>query len=245
MISTETLDQIVYIFGLNQNNYTLESTQQFIYKGRLVAINDKLPKDNDPELLKLNIMFCRDCLKGNQRKYDKALLNENYELVQEIRSENNSLVKIILDCTKKLAKQKDEPFTKQDKERLKVSLSIEFGLPTKFEEADTKEWSQEETDFLLTILSTDHQVVVDILNSKFHNERTLRSVKLKMEKLERKGYEMPKRTKKWTQEELDFLIQNYGLSSGQLEIEMKNAGFDRNRRVIWQKKKWLKDKGLV
>ena len=46
MLSTETLDQIVYIFGLNSNTYNLINEQQFIYKGRLVTINDTLPDDN-------------------------------------------------------------------------------------------------------------------------------------------------------------------------------------------------------
>lgn len=62
MLSTETLDQIVYIFGLNSNTYNLINEQQFIYKGRLVTINDTLPDDNDPDLLRLNISFCHDCL---------------------------------------------------------------------------------------------------------------------------------------------------------------------------------------
>ena len=102
MLSTETLDQIVYIFGLNSNTYNLINAQQFIYKGRLVTINDTLPDDNDPDLLRLNISFCNDCLKGNERKYIKALEREDTELIGELGSENDSLMNVIVAATRKL-----------------------------------------------------------------------------------------------------------------------------------------------
>ena len=105
MLSTETLDQIVYIFGLNSNTYNLINEQQFIYKGRLVTINDTLPDDNDPDLLRLNISFCHDCLKGNERKYVKALEREDKELIGEHGSENDRLMNVIVAATRKLTVQ--------------------------------------------------------------------------------------------------------------------------------------------
>ena len=188
MLSTETLDQIVYLFGLNANTYNLINAQQFIYKGRLVTINDTLPSDNDPDLLKLNISFCHDCLNGNERKYIKALERGNMELIGELGSENDSLMNVIVAATKKLRAQSGEPMTKAEIEKLRVDLRSKHYLS---------------------------------------------------------GNRNRKHPTQMTQEEVDFIISNSHLSSGEIAERLQKMGFSRTRQVIWQKMKALKDKGLI
>lgn len=149
MLSTETLDRIVYIFGLNSNTYNLINEQQFIYKGRLVTINDKLPDDNDPELLELNILFCHDCLKGNHRKYIKALERENTELIGELASENSSLMGVIIDATKRLRKEQGQPMTKDEIQKLRIDLKSKHHISGGGNRKPTRQMTQEEIDFII------------------------------------------------------------------------------------------------
>ena len=149
MLSTETLDRIVYIFGLNSNTYNLINEQQFIYKGRLVTINDVLPDNDDPELLELNILFCHDCLKGNHRKYIKALERGDTELIGELGSENSDLMSVIIDSTKRLRIQQGKPMTKDEIQKLRIDLKSEHHISSERSRKSPRQMTQEEIDFII------------------------------------------------------------------------------------------------
>ena len=186
MLSTETLDQIVYIFGLNSNTYNLINEQQFIYKGRLVTINDTLPDDNDPDLLRLNISFCHDCLKGNERKYIKALERGNTELIGELGSENDSLMNVIVAATRKLKVQNGETFTKTDLDKLKVELRSEHYISGDRNRKSPKKMTQTETDFIIANSHLSCNLIADELQAMGF-DRTRQVVWQKMKALKDKG----------------------------------------------------------
>ena len=186
MLSTETLDQIVYIFGLNSNTYNLINEQQFIYKGRLVTINDTLPDDNDPDLLRLNISFCHDCLKGNERKYIKALEREDKELIGELGSENDSLMNVIVASTRKLKVQNGETFTKSDLDKLKVELRSEHYISGDRNRKSPRQMTQAEIDFITSNSHLPCSVIADELQSMGF-DRTRQVVWQKMKALRDKG----------------------------------------------------------
>lgn len=186
MLSAETLDQIVYIFGLNSNTYNLINEQQFIYKGRLVTINDTLPDDNDPDLLRLNISFCHDCLKGNERKYIKALEREDKELIGELGSENDSLMNVIVAATRELKVQSGETFTKSDLDKLKVELRSEHYISGDRTRKSPRQMTQEEIDFIVANSHLHCSVIADGLQSMGF-DRTRQVVRQKMKALRDKG----------------------------------------------------------
>ena len=186
MLSTETLDQIVYIFGLNSNTYNLINEQQFIYKGRLVAINDTLPDDNDPDLLRLNISCCHDCLKGNERKYIRALVRVDILLFVFLASENDSLMNVIVASTRKLKVQNGETFTKSDLDELKVELRSEHYISGDRNRKSPKKMTQAETDFIVANNHLHCSVIADELQSMGF-DRTRQVVWQKMKALKDKG----------------------------------------------------------
>lgn len=165
MLSTETLDRIVYIFGLNSNTYNLINEQQFIYKCRLVTINDVLPDNDDPELLELNILFCHDCLKGNHRKYVKALERGDTELIGELGSENDSLMNVIIAATRKLKAQNGETFTKSDLDKLKVELKSEHYISGDRNRKSPKKMTQVEIDFMIANSHLSANLIADELQA--------------------------------------------------------------------------------
>ena len=165
MLSTETLDQIVYIFGLNANTYNLINAQQFLYKGRLVTINDTLPDDNDPDLLRLNISFCNDCLKGNERKYIKALERGNTELIGELGAENDKLMGVIVAATKKLRSQSGEPMTKAEIEKLRVDLRSEHYISGDRNRKTPRQMTQTEVDFMIANSHLSCNLIADELQA--------------------------------------------------------------------------------
>lgn len=186
MISTETLDQIVYLFGLNANAYNLINTQQFIYKGRLVTINDTLPDDNDPDLLRLNISFCNDCLKGNERKYIKALQRGNTELIGELGSENDSLMNVIVAATKKLKSQNGEPMTKAEIEKMRVDLRSEHYISGDRNRKTPRKMTQTEIDFMIANSHLTCNIIADELQAMGF-DRTRQVVWQKMKALRDSG----------------------------------------------------------
>ena len=186
MLSTETLDQIVYIFGLNANTYNLINEQQFIYKGRLVTINDTLPDDNNPDLLRLNISFCHDCLKGNERKYIKALERGDKELIGELGSENDSLMNVIVAATRKLKVQNGETFTKSDLDKLKVELRSEHYISGDRNRKSPKKMTQAETDFIIANSHLSCNLIADELQAMGF-DRTRQVVWQKMKALRDNG----------------------------------------------------------
>ncbi len=186
MLSTETLDQIVYLFGLNANTHNLINEQQFIYKGRLVTINDTLPSDNDPDLLKLNISFCHDCLKGNERKYIKALERGNTELIGELGSENDSLMNVIVAATKKLRAQSGEPMTKVEIERLRVDLKSKHYISGNRNRKHPTQMTQEEVDFIIDNSHLSSGKISEALKAMGF-DRTKQVVWQKMKALRDKG----------------------------------------------------------
>lgn len=186
MLSTETLDQIVYLFGLNANTYNLINEQQFIYKGRLVTINDVLPDNDDPELLRLNISFCNDCLKGNERKYIKALERGNTELIGELGSENDSLMNVIIAATRKLKAQNGETFTKSDLDKLKVELRSEHYISGDRNRKSPKKMTQVEIDFMIANTHLSANLIADELQAMGY-DRTRQVVWQKMKALRDMG----------------------------------------------------------
>ena len=186
MLSTETLDQIVYIFGLNANTYNLINAQQFIYKGRLVTINDTLPDDNDPDLLRLNISFCNDCLKGNERKYIKALERGNTELIGELGSENDSLMNVIVAATRKLRSQSGEPMTKAEIEKLRVELRSEHYISGDRNRKTPRQMTQTEADFMIANSHLSCNLIADELQAMGF-DRTRQVVWQKMKALRDMG----------------------------------------------------------
>ena len=186
MLSTETLDQIVYIFGLNSNTYNLINEQQFIYKGRLVTINDTLPDDNDPDLLRLNISFCHDCLKGNERKYIKALEREDKELIGELASENSSLMGVIIDSTKRLRIQQGQPMSKDEIQKLRIDLQSEHYISSKRSRKSPRQMTQEEIDFIISNSHLHCSVIAGKLQTRGF-DRTKNVVYSKILALKKKG----------------------------------------------------------
>jgi len=186
MLSTETLDRIVYIFGLNSNTYNLINEQQFIYKGRLVTINDTLPDDNDPDLLRLNISFCHDCLKGNERKYAKALERGDKELIGELASENSSLMGVIIDSTKRLRVQQGQPMSKDEIQKLRIDLQSEHYISSKRSRKPPRQMTQVETDFIIANSHLHCSVIADELQAMGF-DRTRQVVWQKMKALRDKG----------------------------------------------------------
>lgn len=186
MLSTETLDQIVYIFGLNANTYNLINAQQFIYKGRLVTINDTLPDDNDPDLLKLNISFCNDCLKGNERKYIKALERGNTELIGELGAENDKLMNVIVAATKKLRSQDGRPMTKAEIEKLRVDLRSEHYISGDRNRKTPRQMTQTEVDFMIANSHLSCNLIADELQAMGF-DRTRQVVWQKMKALRDMG----------------------------------------------------------
>ena len=186
MLSTETLDQIVYIFGLNANTYNLINAQQFIYKGRLVTINDTLPDDNDPDLLRLNISFCNDCLKGNERKYIKALERGNTELIGELGAENDKLMGVIVAATRKLRSQSGEPMTKAEIEKLRVDLRSEHYISGDRNRKTPRQMTQTEVDFMIANSHLSCNLIADELQAMGF-DRTRQVVWQKMKALRDSG----------------------------------------------------------
>lgn len=186
MLSTETLDRIVYIFGLNSNTYNLINEQQFIYKGRLVTINDVLPDNDDPELLELNILFCHDCLKGNHRKYIKALERGDTELIGELGSENDSLMNVIVAATKRLRSHDGQPMTKAEIEKLRLDLKSEHYISGSRNRKTAKKMSQVEIDFMIANSHLSCNLIADELQAMGY-DRTRQVVWQKMKVLRDMG----------------------------------------------------------
>lgn len=235
MLSSDTLDRIIFLFGIKMTQYDFADTDHsFIYKGRLLTINDTLPDDNDPELLELTIQINKESIQGNVVKYEKAYINQDYTLMDEIKGEQLSMINLVYDLTEKLKEVTNEPYTKADRQKLKAEVRYMANEPMVKPKNDTSPWSSEEKQRAMDLSNHHRGVISDILYREFGHRRSTTYITNIFLAMRKRGAKIEKKTD-WSEEELEIMRANPKATTHGVRGLLMTAGYSKSPKHVKDK----------
>ena len=234
MLSNDTLDRIIFLFGIKMSQYNFIEDPTFVYKGRLLIINDTLPDDNNPELLELTIQINKECIQGNAVKYERAYINQDYNLMDEIKGEQLSMANLIYDLTEKLKEIRNEPYTKADEQRLKAEVRYMANEPIVTPKNVILPCTPEETQRAIDLSNHHRGVISDILYREFGHRRSSKYISNTFLTMRKRGVKIEKKID-WSEDELKIMMANPKATTHSVRGLLMSAGYSKSPKYVKEK----------